>query len=158
MQTLNANTPALRDGKMVPLFSLPSAAGGSYGPGALRSKYNMVLAFVCSGPDAESYLRGLAETYPEFLGEQARVIAVLEGDLPMAKALAARLSLPFPLLADSGGEVTRRMLGEGNRAGLCVADRFGEVVFVQAAPDTSALPSHRAALEWLEYIQVQCPE
>ena len=46
----------------------------------------------------------------------------------------------------------------GNRAGLCVADRYGIIYFVEAASDVSALPPASTVVEWLEYIEIQCPE
>jgi peroxiredoxin len=158
MQTSTKQPPALRTGNLVPLFTLPSTAGGTYGPGALRSKYNLVLAFVGSGPDAESYLRSLAALNSTFLAEQARVIAIVEGDLQSVQTLSNRLTLLFPLLADSDSHTTRRMLGEASHAALCVADRFGEVVYLQSASGADALPAPEVALDWLEYIGIQCPE
>jgi len=153
-----AHVPALREGKQVPIFTLPSTSGGTHGPGDLRSKYNLVLAFVGSGLPAESYLRALATLNPSFLTEQARVIAVVEGDPQSTEVLARRLALPFPLLADTGGQTTRRMLGDASHAALCVADRFGEVVYLQSASGVDALPAPDVALDWLEYIGIQCPE
>ena len=158
MQTSTTQTPALRAGKLVPLFTLPSTGGGTYGPGALRSKYNLVLAFVGSGPNAEGYLRFLAALNSSFLAEQARVTAVLEGDPLRADSLSRRLALPFPLLADTGGVTTRRMLGDASHAALCIADRFGEVVYLQTASTADALPAPNVALDWLEYLGIQCPE
>jgi peroxiredoxin len=155
---LSTHTPALRTGKMVPIFTLPSTEGGTHGPGALRSRYNVVLAFVGSGSSAEDYLRALAALNPGFLTEQARVIAVVEGDPQSVEVLSRRLALPFPLLADTGGHTTRRMLGDASQAALCVADRFGEVVYLQLASRADALTAPDAALDWLEYIGIQCPE
>jgi peroxiredoxin len=109
---------------MVPLFVLSSTAGGSTGPGALRSKYNMVLTFLGEGEGAATYLRALSNLYPRLLGEQARVIAVATANREIAQGLAADLRLPFPMLVDDEGTVTTRMLGE-HGAAFCIADRFG---------------------------------
>ena len=142
----------------MPNFVLPSTSGGQYGPGALRSKYNIILAFVGAGSDSEAYLHALAQAYPRILEEQAKVIAVARLELPQAKALQARLALPYTLLADTDGALTARMLGEPDLAALVIADRYGEVYAVESAPNAPQLPSTRTALEWLQYIQVQCPE
>jgi peroxiredoxin len=148
----------LREGKPVPGFVLPTVSGEPTGPAALRSKYNMVLVFLPSGPPAESYLHALSTLYPEILDEHARVLAVLAGDLDATRELAARARAPFTLLADADGRVTGRMLGGPGRAGLCVADRFGDVFYLQVEGDAAALPFLRAALDWLQFIQLQCPE
>ena len=143
---------------MVPLFYLPAAGGGQSGPAALRSKYNMALAFVEGGPEGEAYLMALAGAYREIQDRQAKVLAVIALPLASVEEMAARLKLPYTLLADKGGATTRRMLGEGKCAALCVADRFGQVFYVATAPSAAALPPVQATLDWLDYIELQCPE
>jgi peroxiredoxin len=150
--------PKLREGGSVPLFYLPAVGGGQSGPAALRSKYNMVLAFVEGSAEGESYLESLAAAYRDIQDDQAKVIAVISLPLDDAAKLAERLKLPYPLLADEGGATTRRMLGEANRAALCVADRYGQTFYVEYAPTSASLPSIQAALSWLDFIQIQCPE
>lgn len=153
-----SQAPQLKGKGRTPLFVLPSTAGGTSGPGALRSKYNAVLAFLDAGPGAEEFLQGLASVYAEVLASQARVLVVVPLSLPEADALARKLALPFPLLADDGGKTTRRMLGESHHAALCVTDRYGQVFSLDVAVAPSDLPPPRSAIDWLEFIQIQCPE
>ncbi len=153
-----AQTPQLKGRGRTPLFVLPSTAGGTSGPGTLRSKYNAVLAFVDEGPEAEEFLRGLASIHDEVLAVQARLLVVVPLSLEEAGALVRKLSLPFPLLADEGGKTTRRMLGESDRAALCVTDRFGQVFSLEVGATPAELPPPRSALDWLEFILIQCPE
>ena len=143
---------------MVPLFYLPAVGGGQSGPASLRSKYNMVLVFVERGVEGEAYLQALSAAYREIQADQARALAVVPLPLEDAARLAARLTLPYALLADDGGATTLRMLGEGNRAALCVADRYGQAFYVELAPTAASLPSVQTAMDWLDYIQIQCPE
>lgn len=150
--------PQLRQGKIVPNFILPIASGATTGPGSLRSKYNMVLVFVGEGEYAEAYLRSLSDAYTSILDEQARAIAIRTGWATETQELQKRLAFPFPLLIDGDGSLTGRMIGRADLAALCVADRFGEIYSLEIAPDAAQLPSMRNALEWLQYIQVQCPE
>jgi hypothetical protein len=124
----------------------------------MRSKYNLVLAFVGTGPSAETYLRELAAIHSEVLERDARAMVVVPLNLPDAQALAARLALPYPLLADEDAATASRLLGEGNTAALCVSDRFGAIYSLDVAPDTSTLPPVRTALDWLDFVQIQCPE
>src|SRR3954447_19497290 len=105
MGTLATNAPKLREGRLVPLFTLPAAGGGTSGPGSLRSKYNMVLAFLGMGESkqeegARAYLRALSEAYAGILDEHARVIAVVTSELEAAETLSRAAALPFTLLAD----------------------------------------------------------
>ncbi|HEY0072001.1 MAG TPA: hypothetical protein VGE04_18725 [Chloroflexia bacterium] len=150
--------PQLKGKGRTPLFVLPSTAGGTSGPGALRSKYNAVLAFLDAGPDGEEYLRALSSLYAEILASQARLLVVVPLSTEDADALARKLALPFPLLADEGGRTTRRMLGEHNRVALCVTDRYGQVFSLDVGMVTAELPPPQSALDWLEFILIQCPE
>ena len=149
---------ALRTGGRTPLFSLPQTSGGRSGPAAARSKYNLVLAFVPPNPAGEAYLCGLALIHPDVLERDARIMAVVPLSLEVARSLASRLDLPFALLADEDGATTTRHLGETNRAALCVADRYGSIYSLDLAPDASALPPVQTALDWLDFMQIQCPE
>lgn len=157
-----AQAPQLKSRGRTPLFVLPSTAGGTSGPGALRSKHNAVLAFLDEGPATEEFLRGLASIHVEVLASQARLLVVVPLSLEDAGELARKLALPFPLLADEGAKTTRRMLGErhGERHGaaLCVTDRFGQVFSLEVGASASELPPPRSALDWLEFILIQCPE
>ncbi len=153
-----AQAPQLKGRGRTPLFVLPSTAGGTLGPGALRSKYNAVLAFLDAEPAAEEFLRGLASVYADILASQARLLVVVPLSLEDAGALARKLALPFPLLADEGGKTTRRMLGDTYRAALCVTDRYGQVFSLEVGTIPSELPPPRSVLDWLEFILIQCPE
>jgi peroxiredoxin len=155
--TSGVGTPRLREGKMVPLFYLPSAAGGESGPAALRSKYNMVLLFLEGGPDTEAYLREVATLYRDIEAEQARVIAVVAQPIEEARKLTAQFKLPFTVLADEEGIKTASMLG-GPGAALCVADRYGTVAYVEIRERSAQLSSAQTTLDWLDFVQIQCPE
>ena len=149
---------ALRPGGRTPLFYLPQTSGGRSGPAATRSKYNLVLAFVPLDAGGEAYLRDLASIHSDVLERDARHMAVVPLALDAARTLAARLDLPFALLADENGATATRLLGESNRAALCVADRFGAIYSLDLAPDPSDLPPVQTALAWLDFVQIQCPE
>ena len=143
---------------MVQIFYLPAVGGRQSGPAALRSKYNMVLAFVEGNAEGEAYLEALATAYRDIQDNQAKVIAVVPLPLKEAANISERLKLPYSLLADESGATTKRMLGESNHAALCVADRYGQIFYVDFAPTSASLPSVQAALSWLDHIQIQCPE
>jgi peroxiredoxin len=42
--------------------------------------------------------------------------------------------------------------------GVLIADRWGEVCFAHEAARIADLPSPEELIEWLEYVQHQCPE
>jgi peroxiredoxin len=151
-------TTALHVYHKVPLFYLPAAKGGQSGPAATRSKYNLVLVFLESGPEGEAYLQALTDIYPAILKDDARAIVVMQATLEETQRIASKLDLPFALLADDGGATTQRMLDEGNHAGLCIADRYGIIYYSEAVAKTASLPPASVIPEWLQYIEIQCPE
>lgn len=154
----NSSIPGLRIGGKLPLFYLPSLDGGKSGPAAMRSKYNLVLVFLPTGSEAVAYLQEIAAHYPDILRNDTRVIAVLDTDPDNTRRAAEALELPFMLLADTEGATASRILGELNHAGLIATDRFGIIYFAEAAATISALPTPRVILDWLDYIEIQCPE
>jgi len=42
--------------------------------------------------------------------------------------------------------------------GVIVADRWGEVIFVETAPRIAALPTAETLVEWLRFVDHACPE
>jgi hypothetical protein len=44
------------------------------------------------------------------------------------------------------------------RPGVLIADRWGEVVFSDEAPDVGALPTSQELLDWLTFVRNRCPE
>jgi peroxiredoxin len=157
-QNIAAFAAVLKDGGKVPLFYLPSAGGGQSGPAATRSKYNLVLVFLEGAPEGEAYLRNLAAIHPEILACDARLISVVAAPRSTVEEMARRLDVPFTLLADDSGATTSRMLGDQYRAATCVADRYGIIYYLEKTPSTADLPPAATALEWLEFVQIQCPE
>jgi hypothetical protein len=85
-------------------------------------------------------------------------MAVVAADLDSTRRVAEALELPFTVLADQGGEVTARVLGGEGRACLCAADRYGIIYFVEGGSGAADLPPPATILDWLEFIEIQCPE
>jgi len=158
MLTPAKQAPMLKVGGQVPLFVLPSSDGGKTGPGAMKSKYNLVLLFLDGEPCSADYLRDMSENYSRILAEHARVMVVIPRPLQEVEALAREKELNFPLLTDEDGRTTGRMLAETGANALCVADRYGQIYFLETAPSVEQIPGVNAAIEWLEFIQIQCPE
>jgi peroxiredoxin len=159
-QSLAAASTKLKYPGRVPVFYLPSASasGGQAGPAATRSKYNLVLAFVEDSPEGEAYLQALAEVSQEILFRAARVMAVITASIDRARELSHRLRLHFTLLADESGSTTRRLLGQGAHAAICVADRYGIISYLETVASPADLSPAQTAVEWLDYVQMQCPE
>ena len=54
--------------------------------------------------------------------------------------------------------ITRDRIAGLPTPGAVVADRWGEIVHVAAAPDVNGLPAASELIEWIDYVRIRCPE
>jgi hypothetical protein len=59
---------------------------------------------------------------------------------------------------DSACVMTRDRVAGVPVAAALVADRWGEVVYISAAPHVGSLPTPSELFEWLDCVERQCPE
>ena len=79
-----------------------------------------------------------------------------DGDVDYRAALAAHMT---ELAAhETAVVITRNAVAGAPRPGVVVADRWGEIQWVAAAGGAAELPPPPAIVEWLRYVQMQCPE
>ena len=151
-----------RPGEMLPYFELPSTADGALSSRRFKGRSNLVLIFARDDgcEPCERMLRGFAERYGEFVAEEAEVLGLIVGTQAEARRLAARLHLPFPLLADADGAVHAAYgAGDAGEVVVYVADRYGEVHRRWSVEGRQGpLPVPLEALETLRFIEIQCPE
>jgi hypothetical protein len=60
------------------------------------------------------------------------------------------------MLLDSSGEVTARQ--ELTVPAVVIVDRFGEIWAAWEGGADHRLPSSKDVIEWLDFLEVQCPE
>lgn len=105
-------------------------------------------------------LREFAAAADRYARIPAAVIAVSLDPGAELGGLARDLQLGFTLAHDPDGRLSGRFSppdpGTGERAACCiVADAFGEIFAVLRGEDAVA---QDAILDWLDFIEVQCPE
>jgi peroxiredoxin len=110
----------------------------------------------------ERLLDAIAQSYPEVTLREAHVITVLK--CKATEAVHARDSRhwPFDVVADLEGALHREF-GSENESGavgmtVCITDRWAEVFFVCRTVDGDSAPDIKDVLEWLTFIDYQCPE
>ena len=81
-------------------------------------------------------------------------------DDPTGAAYASSFSLLKPDLSayDAALLVTTTQIEGIPSPGVVVADRWGEVYYVQAADRASGLPSPHELVDWLRFVRDECPE
>ena len=103
---------------------------------------------------------GTPVRYQDVWQRRNMVLVILpEGD-PTASAYASSLRtlIESVVSSDTTVVITTTVIAGMPCPGVVVADRWGEVYYVQAAAQASELPSADELIAWVRYVQVQCPE
>lgn len=151
-----------KTGVRFPDFELPTECGCPMRLSDLRGRSDAVIVFTDDRSVTEKLLVEVADHYVAFKNEEAAVIAVIRGSTEECARLRERLRLPFAVLPDFSGSVYRLVGANDNQghaaAALYVTDRYGEVFASFRTRDGQTLPSVSEILEWLEFVNIQCPE
>jgi hypothetical protein len=120
----------LEPGQRVPDFSVSSLDGTAVHYGDLWQRRNLLL--VTLPPDAS----------------------------PESGGYAARLSARVAELTsnETACVITRNPVPGAEPPSVVVADRWGEIHFAAHAAGVADLPGPDELLDWLRYVQMQCPE
>lgn len=96
-------------GDAAPAFTAAATTGASLGLADYKGKQSLVLAFYpkafTSGCTKE--MEGFRDRLAEFTAAGAQVLGISKDDLETQKKFQASLKLPFPLLADPDGTVSK---------------------------------------------------
>jgi peroxiredoxin len=151
----------VRRGEMFPEFVLPTIDGAPVDLERYRARSNLVIMLAGDerGPATTSLLIDLVALKAELAAEVAQVVLVLA-----TRADATRRSepWPFPVLVDAGALIHHR-IGATDALGrpvpaLFITDRFREIYAAWMPAEHAVMPSATEVMEWLEFINIQCPE
>jgi hypothetical protein len=121
----------LQPGDMVPHFTVTTLDGQTVAYSTIWQRRNLLLVSLPAFEPAEpstSYVGSLTARMPAFIAQGARCVFTRE----------AVAGVPCP--------------------GVVVADRWGEIFHVAGGPGVMSLPTPHEIIEWLDYVQRQCPE
>ena len=143
-------------------FSLRSTVGGEVKLSDYNGRRNLVLIFLDNQPRTLELLSEMAKRYGEFKNWEAEVIAVAQAPCQAAIEINNRPNLPCPVLVDEAGRIHNEVGASDVQgraaAAIYITDRFGEVFAVYRTAEGEALPKVDDILNWLEFINSQCPE
>ena len=150
-----------RRGEILPRFTLPALDGSAVSLESYRGRRNLAVVLAADVIDESpvtALLRELRWREDQFTGEAAQVLVIVTSP----SITARRGPKSFPTLLDAEGR-THRVVGATDAAGqpapaVFVTDRFGEIFSAHLPGDRSGLPSAKEILEWLVFINTQCPE
>jgi hypothetical protein len=104
---------------------------------------------------------GRAFSYDRIWQHQNLLLVLVDGNDPDG-AVAYRDHLHAHMAEltahDTACVVTAEPVPGAPLPGVVIADRWGEIWHVQPAGSNAELPRADALVEWLRYVQIQCPE
>ena len=115
-------------GDAVPHFEVRTLGGDVFGYSTIWQQKNLVLLTLSPDASDGSYVSELSSLSSEFNDREC--VCVITRD--------SVAGLPAPA--------------------ALVADRWGEIVHVVAASDVANLPTPAELVEWVEYLEIRCPE
>ncbi|MCL5669826.1 MAG: peroxiredoxin family protein [Acidobacteria bacterium] len=151
-------------GEIVPDFALFSTTGTRVRVSDYRGKCNLVLIFCGTGccESVRSLVGELSGMYADFVAEEAELFAVVQGADREVEDFRRSCDPPFPVLADKEGHGHDFFGAPASEQDsfpvICVVDRYGEVWQVFRAVDSEASCAARDILDWVRYINLECPE
>ena len=149
-------------GQLIRDFDLPSTEGRKVSVSDYRGRLSLVLVFADGRHRSLEFLTMVTKAYSEIQDEQAEVLAVLQGTAENAARVKDEVKAKFPVLVDKDGRI-HRLMGAQDRGGqpqmaVYITDRFGEVFAPFRESGKQAMPSAPEILEWLDFVNRQCPE
>jgi peroxiredoxin len=147
----------LVEGDIFPELKLSTPAGATVDLARLRGEHSIAVLFSGESPNpaVDGFLDRLKPLLPDFEIEGARVILITPPGSPLLSRVA---DWPVLVLLDEDGSAARRVgaVDEDGRPAPAafLADRWFEVFDAQNAEDLSP----EALLDWLRYVEIQCPE
>lgn len=118
----------LQRGDQVPHFEVRTVGGDVFSYNTIWQQRNLVLITLAEPADDGSYPSALAARASDFDQHESTCV------------------------------ITRERVPGVPTPGALVADRWGEIVHVTAAPQAAALPAPSELLDWLDYVERRCPE
>jgi peroxiredoxin len=88
------------------------------------------------------------------------LIALPDMECAACAIYIAQVTILIAAFAGQNSEcvITRDRVPGIPRPSVVVADRWGEIVYIATASDVVDLPPAQELLDWVSYVQTQCPE
>src|SRR5437773_5017642 len=162
MVTGSSTMTIARRGELLPGFMLPAIDGSSVSLESYRGRTNLVVVFAGDKMDESPVgmlLEELVARREEFTLEATQVLVAVTSQ-PATGPQPGRWA--FTVLVDDGAHIHRNV-GATDAVGrpapaVNVTDRFREIYAAYLSGQGSALPGAKEILEWLVFINIQCPE
>jgi len=149
-------------GQRLPDFTLTSTLGRAIHLSDYRGHANLVLIFSDDNPETTQLMSDVAGHYAELKDEKTDVLAIVRAIPRQAVERTYAAAVPYPVLIDVDGSIHRRFgavdFHGSDSSAVYITDLFGEVSAVYRTQDGQPLPTVADILDWLAFINIQCPE
>ncbi len=154
---------AIHIGKILSYFELPETNGDKITTWDFHGRRNLLIIYI-SDPDRDQSRDLLKQSdlvYDKIQEEETELITIVQAPLAQAKTLKQDTGLHGYFLVDENGTVFQRF-GLTKKGGeqspiIIITDRFGEVYFENLS-NRREIPTTKEILDWLKFIESQCPE
>jgi peroxiredoxin len=150
-----------RRGETFPAFELAALDGSCVLLENYRGRKNLVLVFAgdapAHGPVAQ-LVESLDARKDELVSEAAQVLVIIASRPGVSPERGPRA---FPTLLDHRARIHGSVGAMANGApapAVFVTDRFREIYTAYGSSHGSALPDAKDIMDWLMFINIQCPE
>lgn len=151
----------LQRGQIIPVFTLPGPDGMPHSPWDYKQREHLVLLLIhgTTTDEERNLLLIFAQHYHAFREEDCAILAITANPVITNLQAQEMLHLPFPLLANPGGEVIARYTHWDSETRtltptIVLADRYGSF-YNQWNLEPEALPIEDL-LETLQYLNRLC--
>lgn len=145
-------------GRQLCPFTLPDAGGRMVKVSDYRQRANLVLFFHhgANCPACCTLLRDLVAHAPEYHAADAVLLAIGLDEATGTQRLSEAIGVACICLSDPAGRAAER---QGLTVpAVVVTDRYGEIWAAWIGGETHRLPTGQDVADWLEFIEIQCPE
>lgn len=174
-QTPNAQTPSIMAmlyanpihvRELIPLFQLQAINRDAIiSPWDYKQRANLVIVFFHNAAcvSCRTRLLNLSQHHPIYRKFDAEVLAIAtqlsSKNVESLRDFATEHSIPFPMLWDEQGKVSRAYMGDQtgrSQVGLFICDRYGELYTQSVGDEADELPDEQDIGGWLEFIDMRC--
>lgn len=145
-------------GRFLQSFALPARDGREVRPRDFRQRTNLVLYFFHGAGclACRDLLADLGAHAAELRASSAKVLAISAAREEAAPSSTAEFGPDIVVLDDPGHAAAAAQ--DVEPPAVVVADRFGEIWAAWEGDGQHRLPNAQDIIEWLEFIEIQCPE
>jgi len=155
----------LKTREEAPYFSLPSSRKEEISLWQFKQKRNLIIIFYHGSKCTlcQKKLEEYSKIYEQAKELEAEILAISFDSTNEIEDYMRKIPLPFPVLSDNKQEVAEKYTYKDYQRNspvpsVFITDRFGVLYYQKISREATELPSGKEILDWLIFMNIQCPE